>query len=157
LLSLASINTAYGDGRGFAVLRRPGIPDMVLAPTKQVLGDEDPWLQTAEAPNYFEEAWSARWFLSELQRRPLGHEDVALAVNSQLMRAQDQLHIHIGCISPRRETGDRLVAPELSDSDWTRLNWHVRGPDVWMRRISQSSLDCVNPLRLHRLQEPFGL
>jgi CDP-diacylglycerol pyrophosphatase len=75
-------------------------------------------------------------------------QDVALAVNSQLMRAQDQLHIHIGCISPVARRAIGLVAPDLSDSDWTRLNWHVHGPDVWARRISQSSLDGVNPFRL---------
>jgi len=142
------VNTADGEERGYVVLRRPGTPDIVLAPTKQVVGVEDPWLRTAEAPNYFGDAWNARSFLDELQRRPLGHEDVALAVNSQLMRTQDQLHIHIGCISPLARRAIGSVAPDLSDSDWTRLNWHVHGPDVWARRISQSSLDGVNPFRL---------
>jgi CDP-diacylglycerol pyrophosphatase len=142
------VNTDHGEERGYVVLRRPGTPDIVLAPTKQVVGVEDPWLRTAEAPNYFGDAWNARSFLDELRRRPLGHEDVALAVNSQLMRAQDQLHIHIGCISPVARRAIGLVAPDLSDSDWTRLNWHVHGPDVWARRISQSSLDGVNPFRL---------
>jgi CDP-diacylglycerol pyrophosphatase len=142
------VNTADGEDRGYVVLRRPGTRDIVLAPTKLVVGVEDPWLRTAEAPNYFGDAWNARSFLDELQHRPLGHEDLALAVNSQPLRAQDQLHIHIGCISlvARRAIGS--VAPELSDGDWTRLNWHVRGPDVWVRRINQSSLDGVNPFRL---------
>jgi CDP-diacylglycerol pyrophosphatase len=119
-----------------------------LSPTKQVLGDEDPWLQSAEAPNYFEEAWNARGFLNELQRRPLGHSDVALAVNSRLSRAQDQLHIHIGCISPLARRAIGSVAPELSDSEWTRVNWGMRGPKVWARRIGQKTLDGVNPFRL---------
>ena len=142
------VNTADGEDRGYVVLRRPGTRDIVLAPTKRVVGVEDPWLRNAEAPNYFRDAWNARSFLNELERRPLGHQGVALAVNSLLLRAQDQLHIHIGCISPVLGRGIGLVAPELSDSGWTRLNWHVRGPDVWARRISQSSLDGVNPFRL---------
>ena len=142
------VTTADGEERGYVVLRRPGTTDIVLAPTKQVVGVEDTWLRTTEAPNYFRDAWSARGFLDELQRSPLGHEDVALAVNSQLLRAQDQLHIHIGCISPTARRAIGSVAPELTDSDWTRLNWHVHAPAVWARRVSQRSLDGINPFRL---------
>jgi CDP-diacylglycerol pyrophosphatase len=145
---LLEVNTANGEERGYVVLRRPGIPDIVLAPTKQVVGVEDPWLRTAEAPNYFGDAWNARGLLDGQRRRPLAHEDVALAVNSQLMRTQDQLHIHIGCISPRARREIGSVAPYLSDSDWTPLNSRVHGLDVWARRISQSSLDGVNPFRM---------
>jgi CDP-diacylglycerol pyrophosphatase len=36
------VNTADGEERGYVVLRRPGTPDIVLAPTKQVVGVEDP-------------------------------------------------------------------------------------------------------------------
>ena len=142
------VNTADGEERGYVVLRRPGTADIVLAPTKQVVGVEDPWLRTEEAPNYFGDAWNARSFLDKLERKPLGREDVALAVNSQLLRAQDQLHIHIGCISSIARLATRSAAPELSDSEWTRLKWHVRGPAVWARRISSSSLDGVNPFRM---------
>jgi CDP-diacylglycerol pyrophosphatase len=142
------VNTADGEERGYVVLRRPGTLDIVLAPTKQVVGVEDPWLRTAEAPNYFGDAWNARSFFDELQRRPLSHEAVALGVNSRLTRTQDQLHIHIGCISLLARQAIVSVAPDLSDSDWTRLKWHVHGPDVWARRISQSSLDGVNAFRL---------
>ena len=56
------VNTADGEERGYVVLRRPGTRDIVLAPTKQVVGVEDPWLWTAEAPNYFADAWNARSF-----------------------------------------------------------------------------------------------
>ena len=142
------VSTADGEERGYVVLRRPGTGDIVLAPTKQVVGVEDPWLRTVEAPNYFRDAWNARSFLEELERRPLDHEDVALAVNSQLLRSQDQLHIHIGCLSYAARLATRSAAPELSDSEWTRLKWHVRGPAVWARRISGSSLDGVNPFRM---------
>jgi CDP-diacylglycerol pyrophosphatase len=142
------VNTADGEERGYVVLRQPGTRDIILAPTKQVIGVEDPWLQAVEAPNYFGDAWNARSFLDELERRPLRHMDVALAVNSQLLRSQDQLHIHIGCTSSVVREAIGSVAPELSDSGWTRLKWQVRGPAVWARRISHGSLDGVNPFRL---------
>jgi CDP-diacylglycerol pyrophosphatase len=142
------VNTADGEDRGYVVLRRPGIPDIVLVPTKQVVGVEDPWLRTDEAPNYFEDAWNARSFLDELERGPLGHENVALAVNSQLMRTQDQLHIHIGCISLLARRAIDSVAPKLSDSGWTRASSGTHGPKIWARRIGQKTLEGVNLFRL---------
>ena len=135
------VNTADGEDRGYVVLRRPGNPDTILAPTKQVVGVEDPWLWTDKAPNYFEDAWNARSFLAELQRGPLSHDDVALAVNSQLMRTQDQLHIHIGCISPLARRAIGSVAPELSDSGWTLASSRTHGPKIWARRIEQKTLE----------------
>jgi CDP-diacylglycerol pyrophosphatase len=84
------VNTSDGGGRRYVVLRRPGLRDIVLAPTRPVVGLEDPWLRTAAAPNYFQDAWSARRFLQELRQRQLAHDDVALAVNSGLSRARSR-------------------------------------------------------------------
>ena len=59
------VNTSDGGGRGYVLLR---FRDIVLAPTRPVVGLEDPWLRTAAAPNYFQDAWSARRFLQELRQ-----------------------------------------------------------------------------------------
>jgi len=120
------VNTSDGEDRGYVVLRRPGLRDLILAPTKQVVGIEDPWLRTAEAPNYFQDAWNARHFLKELRQRPLAHDDVALAVNSGLSRAQDQLHIHIGCLARRARETISSIAPELSENGWVRIKGNAR-------------------------------
>ena len=123
------VNTADGEDRGYVVLRQPGTRDIVLAPTKQVVGVEDPWLRTAEAPNYFKDAWDARSFLSELERRPVGHQEVALAVNSRTpARARSTPYPHRMYLA-RLKTGDRLGrtgtlgqrmdAPQLARS-WPR-------------------------------------
>ena len=37
--------------------------DTILAPTRRITGVEDPFLQSPEAPNYFDAAWRARTFL----------------------------------------------------------------------------------------------
>lgn len=142
------VNTTEGEDRGYVVLRRPGLGDIVLAPTRLVVGLEDPWLRTAAAPNYFQDAWSARHFLQEMRQRQLAHDDVALAVNSGLSRAQDQLHIHIGCLAPRAKALIMSIAPELSENGWVFIKSGLYGIDVWARRIGQRSLDGVNPLRL---------
>ena len=52
--------------RGYAVLRPLKSDDLILSPTRQTVGVEDPFLQSADAPNYFAAAWHARSFLKGL-------------------------------------------------------------------------------------------
>jgi CDP-diacylglycerol pyrophosphatase len=149
------VNLSGGKERGYVVLRRPlANLDLILAPTTKILGVEDPRLQSLEAPNYFEDAWSARVFLTARRKIPLAHDDVALAVNSRELRSQDQLHIHIGCLS--RETKQTLasLALQLPDDRWVRIGQtmtigkglHAAG--FWGRRVARESLAEVNPFRL---------
>ena len=149
------VNLSGGKERGYVVLRRPlANLDLILAPTTKILGVEDPRLQSLEAPNYFEDAWSARVFLTARRKIPLAHDDVALAVNSRELRSQDQLHIHIGCLS--RETKQTLasLALQLPEDRWVRIGQpmtvgkglHAAG--FWGRRVARESLAEVNPFRL---------
>ena len=149
------VNVSAGDERGYVILRPPlGKPDIILAPTRKIVGVEDPSLQTPEAPNYFEDAWNARAFLSEAHRKPLRRNDVALAVNSRLTRSQDQLHVHIGCLSQRAKRSLQALAPELPENEWVRigkplkLRAPMRDPGFWGRRVDRETLAGVNPFRL---------
>lgn len=116
-------------GEGFAVLRPPvGAPDTILAPIKPIKGVEDPQLQAPDAPNYFALAYGARrWAVPERQR-------VALAVNSRLARSQDQLHVHIGCLS--REFSGRLSDGALGPraAEWFRAGDMAPGLELWTYR-----------------------
>ena len=95
------VNVSDRDERGYVVLRPPlRQPDLILSPTRKIVGVEDPSLQTLDAANYFEDAWNARTFLQGAPEEPLARDDVVLAVNSRSSRTPDQLHIHIGCPSP---------------------------------------------------------
>ena len=144
------VNTSVGEDRGYVILRRPyGNRDIVLAPTKHVLGIEDPWLQAAGAPNYFLDAWKARGFLSGgSSHGSLSHDDIAFAVNSRLSRTQDLLHIHIGCISRAARQAIQSSVANLSETAWTPLNTPIDGFELWGLKIEQSSLDGINPFRL---------
>ena len=143
------VNVADGDERGYVVLRPPlGKPDLVLAPTRPIVGVEDPTLQTLEAPNYFEDAWNARAFLPHERLKPLAHDDVALAVNSRYSRTQDQLHIHIGCLSRREKQTLQALAPELPENRWVRIGTPLHGLRFSGRRVAQDTLAGVNPFRL---------
>lgn len=149
------VDVSQGVERGYVILRTPvGAPDLILAPTRKIVGVEDPSLQASGAPNYFEDAWNARAFLTDRRRQPLAPTDVALAVNSRLSRSQDQLHIHIGCLSARMRRKLQTVAPELPTDRWAPIGGPVNvanapdGAGLWARRIDGDTLAGVNPFRL---------
>jgi CDP-diacylglycerol pyrophosphatase len=143
------VNVSDGDQRGYAVLQSPfGRPDLILTPTRKVVGVEDPWLQTSAAPNYLEDAWNARGFLSHDRHRPLTHVDVALAVNSRFSRTQDQLHIHIGCLSRGAKRMFEALATELPEGKWFHFDKSIRGLRFSARLVAEDTLAGVNPFRL---------
>ena len=57
------VDISDGEERGDVVLRPPLLHDLILAPTRKIVGIEDPFLQSPEAPNYLDAAWRARSFL----------------------------------------------------------------------------------------------
>jgi CDP-diacylglycerol pyrophosphatase len=116
-------------GAGYAVLRPPfGRPDTILTPLKAIKGLEDPQLQAADAPNYFALAYGARRWAVPGPRR------VALAVNSRLARSQDQLHVHIGCLSAEfaGRLSDRALGPRALE--WFRAGDMAPGLELWTYR-----------------------
>ena len=80
------VDLSGGEARGDVVLRSPLAHDMILSPTRRVVGIEDPFLQSPEAPNYFNAAWRARTLLKEADGRAPEREAVALIVNSAVVR-----------------------------------------------------------------------
>jgi CDP-diacylglycerol pyrophosphatase len=118
-----AVELSGGIDRGYVVLRPPfGAPDTILAPTRQVLGVEDPWLQSPAAPNYFAAALQARSFVKRLDGSEPRLSEVALAVNSRFTRTQDQLHIHIGCASPQVQQAMRRLAASMKVGEWARVD-----------------------------------
>ena len=116
-------------GAGYVVLRPPfGRPDTILTPLKAIRGLEDPQLQAPDAPNYFALAYAARhWAVAGTAR-------AALAVNSRLARSQDQLHVHIGCLSA--EFAGRLQGGALGPraAEWFRAGDMAPGLELWTYR-----------------------
>jgi len=145
----SQVNLTGGEERGYVVLRSPfGPSDTILAPTRRVIGIEDPWLRSPDAPDYFEAAWRARALLAGADGAPREADNFALAVNSALTRSQDQFHIHIGCLAPtfRRWLPD-LVA-KLPSEQWARLDVAIAGSSFWALRTGRTDLHGVEPVRL---------
>ena len=66
------VDLSGGEEGGTVVLRPPLSEDTILAPTRRIKGIEDPFLQSPEAPNYFDAAWRARTFLKGAGRSGAG-------------------------------------------------------------------------------------
>ena len=145
-----AVDLKEGDERGHVVLRPPLVNDMVLSPTRRIVGLEDPVLQSPETPNYFAAAWRARNMIATANRQPAARSQVALIVNSLIVRGQDQLHIHIGCLVPqaRRVLGE--TAPKLPLDSWRPIGGVIPHQPFWALRVQAADLDGINPFRLVR-------
>jgi CDP-diacylglycerol pyrophosphatase len=142
------VDTAQGAARGFAVVRAPlKQTHVVVTPTARVTGIEDPALQSADAPNYFADAWSARRYVLDAIERPISERDIGLAVNSRPGRSQDQLHIHVDCLRHRYGQLLRQHDSGLSAEKWTRLPFALRGRYYWAMLINSPDLAQANIFR----------
>jgi CDP-diacylglycerol pyrophosphatase len=143
------VDLTGGEDQGYVLVRAPfGLSDTILAPTRKVVGVEDPWLQLPAAPNYFEAAWRTRAQFDGADGRPAQPDDFALAVNSALARSQDQLHIHLGCLVPATKQRLSRLAPQLPIGAWTRIGGLIDGAELWALRPGRADLTGVEPFRM---------
>ncbi len=134
--------------RGYAVLRPLRSNDLILSPTRETVGVEDPFLQSPGAPNYFAAAWQARSFLKGPDGNPPPRDEVALIVNAQGSRSQDQLHIHIGCLRPDARLFLDEAAQRMPLYDWTRVGPVLPRQVYYGVRVKDSDLEQLNPFRI---------
>ena len=130
----------------FAVLAdRKGGAHYLLIATGSATGIEDPSLLGVTSPNYFAAAWAARDRLDTVIGHPLRREAVGLAINSAIMRGQDQLHIHIECVKPGVSRVLHAAAAALK-SQWSPLSLDDRVYSAL--RIDGEDLTGKDPVRL---------
>jgi CDP-diacylglycerol pyrophosphatase len=142
------VNLTGGEEGGSVVLRPPLSDDTILAPTRRIRGVEDPFLQSPEAPNYFDAAWRARRFLRDADGQAPERDAIALFVNSAIIRTQDQLHIHVGCLNRYARRTVAAVAPRIPMDEWAQIGPVVPHTMFWGYRIPETELANVNPFRL---------
>jgi CDP-diacylglycerol pyrophosphatase len=134
----ASVNLA---GRLAIFKVTGGTTEFLLIPTDRVTGIEDPSILSERAPNYWDAAWEARRFVEQSAGKNLTDDRIALAINSQFARTQNQLHIHIDCI--RSDVRDTLHLLQLRiGPNWMRLA--ISGQDYEVRWLSAGSLKSEN-------------
>jgi CDP-diacylglycerol pyrophosphatase len=128
--------------RRWVVLKdKVGKTQFLLIATDLVTGIEDPKLLGTNSPNYWEAAWAARHFVEEAAATTLTSDQIALAINSQDARSQNQLHIHIDCIRPEVRDDLRRDQNEIR-SNWTPVK--LSGQDYAAMSISAGDLNREN-------------
>lgn len=107
--------------QGYVLLKdMRGQTQFLVMPTDRITGIEDPVLLAAKAPNYWQDAWNKRGYVSKRAGKPLPDHDIGLAVNSPYGRTQNQLHIHIDCLKP--EVIATLQAAEKK-KEWSEISF----------------------------------
>jgi len=137
-----------GVEHGYVLLKdRDGATQILLMPTAKITGIESPAILAPDATNYFAQAWLALPRLDALAKRSLPRDDVSLAINSISGRSQNQLHIHIDCISAEVRDSLRQYASEIGDN-WAPLRVKLAGHQYLAMRLFGGQLTERNPFRL---------
>ena len=134
--------------KGYVVLKDlVGDTQYLVMPTAKVTGIEDPQILAPNAPNYFADAWAERHFTIEAAKRDLPRDAIGLAINSVYGRSQNQLHIHIDCVS--LATRDALAKNIAAVGDkWARLPVKLNGHHYQAMWVAGDTLDGHNPFLL---------
>ncbi|WP_149138928.1 CDP-diacylglycerol diphosphatase [Cupriavidus campinensis] len=76
-----------------------GASHYLVIPDHPVTGVEDPRVWTGTRPDGWAFGWEERQIVARAVGKPVPDTLIGLAVNSRASRSQDQLHIHLDCIS----------------------------------------------------------
>lgn len=128
---------------GYAVLKdREGPLQYLLLPTEKISGIESADLLNPSTPNFFAEAWRSRHYMEETRGLPIDDGAVAISVNSQRGRTQNQLHIHISCLRPDiRQRLDSLDGSLTSRWQSAQLGEHT----YQIRILTRDELKRTSP------------
>lgn len=122
---------------------------MVLTALEEIPGIEDPELLSPDAPNFFADAWRERhWLLGARKGDDDAPDGFALGLNSEYVRSQDRLHVHMACLRPdvQRALAPRVLA--VNPNRFARLNFRLGGRPVWAMRIDAANTIDFNPIEV---------
>ncbi|MGV1801740.1 CDP-diacylglycerol diphosphatase [Agrobacterium vitis] len=132
-------------GEHYALLKdQRGVAQHLLIPTDKITGIESPALLDDKTPNFFADAWNERAAVDAKLPHPLARDAVSLAVNAQNARSQNQLHIHIDCLSPDAHALLTKMANETG-TDWAPLPLAIAGHHFIAMKVEGDTLAGYNP------------
>jgi CDP-diacylglycerol pyrophosphatase len=143
-----SVDLAGGEKAGVAILKDlVGEAQMLAIPTRRISGIEDPQMLAADAPNVFADAWKAKKDVEGRLRRGLPREDVAIAINSEWRRSQNQFHLHVDCVA--KNVADALAGfVSLADETWREAPVKLNGRTYLIRRLDSAAFADAEPIKL---------
>ncbi len=124
-----------------------GASQFLLIPTAKITGIESPEILAPDTPNYFAAAWAARFAVDAALHHPLPRDDIGLAINSESARSQNQLHIHVDCLSVSVIEALHNHLGEVGET-WSAFPVPLAGHSYMARRLDDATLAKVNPFRL---------
>ena len=137
-----------GVEEGVAILKDLiGVAQMLAIPTRRLTGIEDPQMLEPDAPKVFADGWKGRAFVEARLGKQLPREAVALAINSKWARSQEQLHVHVDCVSKPVATALADYRPAFDDH-WRAMTVPLAGRIYFARRLDSADLRDAAPLRL---------
>ena len=116
----------------------------LLIPTGKVTGIEDARLQQLQEPNHFYHAWQSRGFMTQRLNRPIKEHMIALAVNAENARTQDQLHIHISCLSSEARISIASLPVDQLNDRWSDTTVEISGSRYFYKKMSLDKLKKEN-------------
>jgi CDP-diacylglycerol pyrophosphatase len=143
-----SVDLAGGEKAGVAILKDlAGEAQMLAIPTRRISGIEDPQMLTADAPNIFADAWKAKKDVEGRVHGSLSREQVAIAINSEWRRSQNQLHLHVDCVA--KNVADALARfVSLADDAWREAPVKLSGRAYLIRRLDSVDFTDAEPIKL---------
>lgn len=126
---------------------RRGPLHYLLLPTSKITGIESPELLKLNSPNYFYQAWMAKKYSEMIYKNQIPDEDISLAVNSQIGRSQNQLHIHISCLRPDVKKMIRDNAQSIK-KHWRIFPDKILGHHYLTRLITLEELKIENSFQI---------
>jgi CDP-diacylglycerol pyrophosphatase len=133
---------------GYVVLKDLiGASQFLLIPTARINGIESREVLAPDAPNYWDQAWRARFLTERRIGKALPRDLISLAVNSQYARTQNQLHIHIDCV--RGDVREALIAnQDAIHESWNAFPVPLVGQSWRAYRVNGQNLETLNPFLL---------
>lgn len=132
-------------GEHYALLKdQRGVAQHLLIPTDKITGIESPALLLSSTPNFLADAWKERAAVDAKLPHPLPRDAVSLAVNAENARSQNQLHIHIDCLSTDAHAALANVAEKIG-ADWAPLPVEIAGHHFQAMRVEGDDLGSTNP------------
>lgn len=140
--------TGKGD-QGFVLIKdRNGVSQYLLLPAEKITGIEDAAILAPGQLNYFASAWSVggSYFRKALGRN-VAPEYTSVTVNSQYSRSQDQLHLHVDCLSVKAHDALAAIAPKI-DGKWSKTTYQISGYPFRVMHVKTTDVTKIHPFRL---------
>lgn len=138
---------AVNVSEGYVVMKdRKGPIHDLLMPIEKLTGIEE-FAGRGTSSNFFADAWAHALDPKNGIGNPSYNSTIALAVNSQHGRSQNQLHVHIACLKEEISSQLPQILKDIG-SDWSPLPATILGHHYIALRLNDDWMTRQDPFQL---------